>query len=1227
MRRNAEEAQDRAEQTNRELEQSLAQVREECDQVHEELAFTQSELEEVKLELEVEKQDLQNELASVRQQVRQQENGDRSIGSAQPAPRNDEYEKKLEEELELVTEQLIELEQKLNESDSHRGQLQKQLVDSASQSNAGDAELIQSLQAENADRLETERRLRDQLNMTQDELGLSKEEIALQQEELQAAEEDYKQTKMELEELQAQYRERISQLQIQVKEAEMASKNSLGEAAMVATTVTKANDENWKLAEEVAALESALELSKKDYQSIVNELEEVNARFDEARDEAFREGEARAQEAAREARKSDDRHEIEQVRAELAKLTDDNKLLQEKVDATSVELAAARDDSNGAKAKDAEKSEVVQQLQSQLTRGKDEIEKKDAEITELRKALDEGVSKTEEKVRHLDMQLRNAKSQFEEAESRIVVFKREKERAESKMADLQSDQRALDEKKAREENSPTVAQLEQQLEEERKRLTELQENYESLQDQKRMGEVRNKRMEEDLCFLQKQVFGTGGDGAVVTQMNRLSSLANNKSVDVMTEQDTNAGRINEIIQSRDVKTMATELKTLEKRCNSQREYNAQLLSKMLHLQGNIQVYCRIRPMSMNEIEKGLKCVAEPLSETEVGCFDSRTNKWKSFAFDRVWGPDQSQQSVFQDVEPLALSVVDGFNACIFAYGQTGSGKTYTMEGTQEDNQYGISYRTIQKIFHLLTLRAQQQRAAEMFVGSDQENEPAKEVAFSFSITVGMLEIYNDEIFDLLNTSGASMEEKKQGAMKAGGKGSLDIRRDQVGRIEVPNLTKEKVDTIEEVMEILKRGNANRATASTDMNEHSSRSHMVLMVDVVSGLDEAQSNKGTLYLVDLAGSERVRKSNVAGDQLKEAGFINKSLSALGNVMEALDRKASHIPYRDSKLTFMLQDSLGGNSRTMMVVAICPNDNSLDESVNALQFATRVRRIQIGAAQRNVTGKNLEETVKSLTEEMRSLTRAKERSESQLLSLKRDNTRVQEKLQNLSKSRQQNRSDSKTLEVLRKNNDDMAARWQKEKAAREETGEELETTRRELRNVQQQVSKMKTQIKGLEKSLETKEGELESVGRQLIDVKNTKTAANARARRDQVLSARQRTSSLQQPSKSPRAQAASPSVASQSTRASSATEQNEASTTDVSAVREKVLQLLQKHDPVKVDRIDIIMDKFEGKEELLLEKMTARYEGSSTNSFLERNRMSIERHQERMKRIRDMKANRK
>lgn len=369
-----------------------------------------------------------------------------------------------------------------------------------------------------------------------------------------------------------------------------------------------------------------------------------------------------------------------------------------------------------------------------------------------------------------------------------------------------------------------------------------------------------------------------------------------------------------------------------------------------------------------------------------------------------------------------------------------------MEGTPEGNAYGISYRVIQKIFHLLNFRQQQQRAVSALGGESQKSPP-----FTFSLQIGMLEIYNDEVFDLLSPAAqgsATVADKKREARMNGEKATLDIRRSADGHIEVPGLTKEPVNSIQDVMDLLKRGNSSRATASTNLNEHSSRSHMVLLVDVKSGLEGQPSNNGCLYLVDLAGSERVRRSQVEGDQLKEAGFINKSLSALGNVMEALDRKASHVPYRDSKLTYLLQDSLGGNSRTMMVVAVCPMDSAYDESVHALGFATRVRRIQLGVAQRNVTSKNLEETVKALTSEMKMLTKAKEKSEHQLHSLKRDNTRIQERLQTISQSRVQEQSDSRTLEVLRKNNQEMANRWQKEKSLREASSEELEQCQQEV-----------------------------------------------------------------------------------------------------------------------------------------------------------------------------------
>ena len=641
---------------------------------------------------------------------------------------------------------------------------------------------------------------------------------------------------------------------------------------------------------------------------------------------------------------------------------------------------------------------------------------------------------------------------------------------------------------------------------------------------------------------------------------------------------------------------------------------------------------------------------------------------------------------------------------------SGSGKTYTMEGTPEDNQFGISYRTIQKVFHLLNLRAQQQRAAELIVGNPgeepSEEGPGRAVSFTFDLELSMLEIYNDEVYDLLGSDTSSMEDKIEQAKSSGGKASLEIRKDKDGRIEVPHLSRMPVKSIEDVMELLKKGNENRATAATDLNEHSSRSHMVLMVHVNSGLDGVPSNRGCLYLVDLAGSERVRKSNVGGQELKEAGYINKSLSALGNVMEALDRKSSHVPYRDSKLTYLLQDSLGGNSRTMMICAVCPTDITCDESVHALQFATRVRRINLGAAQRNVTSKNLEETVKTLTQELKTISRAKERSESQLHSLKRDNTRIQERLQNLSQSRQQTRSDTKTLDVLRKNNTDMAARWQKEKRMREETAEELEKTKKELRRVQQNINKKTREFDKLEQELHDRERRLEKLQHELSVAKDASNAASLRARRAQVLGSRGRNlpgsgASVEEsappknentsvksgesdgavvntnksngdsainaflsgprasksPMKgrhgSPFRRSKSPSkarsdVEQQQTGEVSAAASEDTINTDpanespgesrdqpdqkqnIGEIRSQVLALLEKHDQSKVNRIDIIMEKFKGKEHLLLQKMTQRYEGTSgavspSPSVQKRNELAMERHKQRMREIRERQAN--
>jgi len=256
--------------------------------------------------------------------------------------------------------------------------------------------------------------------------------------------------------------------------------------------------------------------------------------------------------------------------------------------------------------------------------------------------------------------------------------------------------------------------------------------------------------------------------------------------------------------------------------------------------------------------------------------------------------------------------LDGYNVCIFAYGQTGSGKTYTMEGPKEDP--GLYARTLKKLFE----------------------EANKTTDVEFKMSTSLLEIYNDKLNDLMEPQDAP----------------LKIVQGDYG-MEVPDVKKVDVDSESAVLECLAKGAKNRSTAATKMNERSSRSHLVLSIYVrARNTITNQEFMGKLHLIDLAGSERVKISGVVGDRLKEAQEINKSLSALGNCISARANKTQHVPYRDSTLTFLLQDSLEKNSKTLMFVQISPTASNANESLSSLRFAERVRKVELGKAEKTV-----------------------------------------------------------------------------------------------------------------------------------------------------------------------------------------------------------------------------------------------------------------------------------
>ncbi|CAN8239468.1 unnamed protein product [Cochlearia groenlandica] len=352
----------------------------------------------------------------------------------------------------------------------------------------------------------------------------------------------------------------------------------------------------------------------------------------------------------------------------------------------------------------------------------------------------------------------------------------------------------------------------------------------------------------------------------------------------------------------------------------------ELYNRILELKGNIRVFCRCRPLNFEEIEAGVSMGID-VESTKSGEVIVMSNGFpkKSFKFDSVFGPNASQADVFEDTAPFATSVIDGYNVCIFAYGQTGTGKTFTMEGTQDDR--GVNYRTLKNLFQIIKER---------------------ETRYSYEISVSVLEVYNEQIRDLLVPASQSASTTKR----------FEIRQVSEGNHHVPGLVEAPVKSIDEVWDVLRTGSNARAVGKTTANEHSSRSHCIHCVMVKGeNLLNGECTKSKLWLVDLAGSERVAKTEVQGERLKETQSINKSLSALGDVIFALANKSSHIPFRNSKLTHLLQDSLGGDSKTLMFVQISPNEKDVSETLCSLNFASRVRGIELGPAKKQLDNTEL------------------------------------------------------------------------------------------------------------------------------------------------------------------------------------------------------------------------------------------------------------------------------
>ncbi|XP_050403052.1 myosin-2 heavy chain [Patella vulgata] len=570
--------------------------------------------------------------------------------------------------------------------------------------------------------------------------------------------------------------------------------------------------------------------------------------------------------------------EKEKMELDSVKVTSNSKIgeLQTKLDQAIKNLNAQKTSNKDLETKikevRSEKEKAVKEVTAQL-------EKKEKATLERTKSF-VGKAPPDAATKALKEQLMTTKRENTELNNRIKQL--EKEISKSSKSDVD-----------------TVA-IDKQTKRHEKILKELEKKYE-MEKSKNERNVENiKEKEEEVKSLTKDC--TMKNTEIQKLKNELDALG------IAAKEGVEAAVKVKSLEA-DNKHLISENKLLTENFNTERVLRKKYYNMVEDMKGKIRVYCRARPLSSSEKDRGNVSVINSPDEYSLNITTSRG--LKEFQFDQVFLENSSQERVFEDTNNLIQSAVDGYNVCMFAYGQTGSGKTFTMIGDREQNYPGIAPRAFQRIFEL------------------REENKSK---FDLKVSVYMLELYNEKLIDLFAKPGNYDEDR------------LDIKKDKKGMVFIQGAVVKDAHNDQELFALFEEGSKNRHTASTKMNAESSRSHLVVGIVLEStNKITGQLMKGKLSLVDLAGSERVGKTGATAEQLKEAMSINKSLSALGDVISALSSEQSFIPYRNNKLTMLMQDSLGGNAKTLMFVNISPADYNQDESVISLTYASRVKLI--------------------------------------------------------------------------------------------------------------------------------------------------------------------------------------------------------------------------------------------------------------------------------------------
>jgi len=417
---------------------------------------------------------------------------------------------------------------------------------------------------------------------------------------------------------------------------------------------------------------------------------------------------------------------------------------------------------------------------------------------------------------------------------------------------------------------------------------------------------------------------------------------------------------------------------------------------------NITCYVRCRPLNQRELELGANCIDISKDKKSI----TLKNYDNNYTYDKIFPAETDQKTIFNEIGlPLVKKFLSGYNSTIFAYGQTGTGKTHTIIGPLEslfddnNDNFGLIPNILNFLFN------NKEEATNIIRESSKE----KAVKIDYSLSCSCIEIYQEHLIDLLTTNNNGFDNNDD---------VLKIREDPKKGMYIENLTELEISSAKKAKEALISGFKNRHVASTSMNRESSRSHLIYTLFLISSFEMDGgliiTRTSRLHLVDLAGSERQKYTNAQGQRIKEAGNINKSLSILGNVINAViefnEGKTKFVPFRDSKLTYYLKDSIGGNSKTVIIGNISQSYIQMNETQSTLNFIQRAKMIK----NKTKIIENVNDTVKLLQSEIKSLKQTNEELTKKINELTKENEENKKNMENMSKKYKSNSKKSRDLE---------------------------------------------------------------------------------------------------------------------------------------------------------------------------------------------------------------------